>query len=541
MRCVLHALLFASCYARSNVFVHLLEWKWTDIEFECVDYLGPHGFTGVQISPPVEHATNKAGAWFERYQPASYLLNSRSGNQAELESMIRTCKKAGVKVYIDAVFNDMATHCGVGFAGTRYCNRTYGLPTPFWKPEDFHHVPDDASQNCRIDFDKYQNNTASGGDPPSHEMWYCDLCKLPDLATEKPHVQQKIAEHLVQLIDIGAGGFRVDAAKHIPPEQLQEIMHRVQKSRNLPEDIILETFSNETKPVKPSMYSKIGLLEYFDYQKHVCKHIAHPGRMAELRHVDKEFAYPSESVVAFLDNHDTQRDGLATLTYRNGSLYTLANVFMLAWPYGYPKLMSSFRIPDYLENGTDVGPPQHPVHEHGELNCGPGKPWVCEHRDPLIANMVAWRRIAGSAKPRHWIDDSGDRIAFARGAAFVALNRNSNDWSVRVQTGLPKGHYCDISKMDQGSCPYVQVNDDGTAQIVVPAMSALALHTEAKTSFAKMPPSGIYPVETLLHLFLFVGILSSIASCVRICSRSQSFDAKSEAEGGDKRRPLILA
>lgn len=39
-----------------TVIVHLFEWKWNDIADECERFLGPHGFAGVQISPPNEHA-----------------------------------------------------------------------------------------------------------------------------------------------------------------------------------------------------------------------------------------------------------------------------------------------------------------------------------------------------------------------------------------------------------------------------------------------------------------------------------------------------
>ncbi len=37
-----------------GVFVHLFEWRWTDIAKEC-SYLGAKGYTGVQVSPPMEH------------------------------------------------------------------------------------------------------------------------------------------------------------------------------------------------------------------------------------------------------------------------------------------------------------------------------------------------------------------------------------------------------------------------------------------------------------------------------------------------------
>ena len=38
--------------AAGDVFVHLFEWKWTDIAVECETVVGPAGFKAVQISPP---------------------------------------------------------------------------------------------------------------------------------------------------------------------------------------------------------------------------------------------------------------------------------------------------------------------------------------------------------------------------------------------------------------------------------------------------------------------------------------------------------
>jgi alpha-amylase len=32
-----------------NTAVHLFEWKWTDIANECERFLGPYGYSGVQV------------------------------------------------------------------------------------------------------------------------------------------------------------------------------------------------------------------------------------------------------------------------------------------------------------------------------------------------------------------------------------------------------------------------------------------------------------------------------------------------------------
>ncbi|KAH8336241.1 hypothetical protein KR067_008827, partial [Drosophila pandora] len=60
--------------------VHLFEWKWDDIAAECENFLGPYGYAGVQVSPVNENAVKDSRPWWERYQPISYKLVTRSGN-----------------------------------------------------------------------------------------------------------------------------------------------------------------------------------------------------------------------------------------------------------------------------------------------------------------------------------------------------------------------------------------------------------------------------------------------------------------------------
>ena len=69
----------------------------------------------------------------------------------------------------------------------------------------------------------------------------------------------------------------------------------------------------------------------------------------------------------------------------------MAVAFMLAYPYGYPHLCSSFFFDD-----PDQGPPN--VSENilsptvnSDGTCGNG--WVCEHRWRQIFNMVAFSNV----------------------------------------------------------------------------------------------------------------------------------------------------
>lgn len=83
---------------KRSAIVHLFEQKWSDIARECEEFLGPKGFGGVQISPPNEYAViEPLRPWFERYQPVSYKIESRSGNEEDFKDMIARCTKAGVR------------------------------------------------------------------------------------------------------------------------------------------------------------------------------------------------------------------------------------------------------------------------------------------------------------------------------------------------------------------------------------------------------------------------------------------------------------
>jgi len=69
----------------------------------------------------------------------------------------------------------------------------------------------------------------------------------------------------------------------------------------------------------------------------------------------------------------------------------MAVAFMLAYPYGYPRVMSS-----YTFSNADQGPPNVngnilSPHVNSDGTCGNG--WVCEHRWRQIANMVEFSNV----------------------------------------------------------------------------------------------------------------------------------------------------
>lgn len=77
--------------------VQLFEWKWKDIADECENFLSPRGYGGVQISPPNENAIIINRPWYERYQPISYSLKTRSGDENDFLDMTTRCNAVGVR------------------------------------------------------------------------------------------------------------------------------------------------------------------------------------------------------------------------------------------------------------------------------------------------------------------------------------------------------------------------------------------------------------------------------------------------------------
>lgn len=57
-------------------------------------------------------------------------------------------------------------------------------------------------------------------------MNYGWLVGLADLNTENPYVQERIATYLATLLSVGFSGFRIDAAKHMGPNNIAQILAR---------------------------------------------------------------------------------------------------------------------------------------------------------------------------------------------------------------------------------------------------------------------------------------------------------------------------
>lgn len=491
--------------ASGAAFVHLFEWRWSDIARECEVWLGPKGYRGVQISPPSEHAVLAAAGypWWQRYQTVSYKLDrSRSGTRAEFIDMVDRCRAAGVDIYADVVINHMTgTDNGVGSAGSAFTKYNYAA-VPYG-PADFH-TP------CAVTNYRDQANVQQ-----------CELVGLADLRTEQEAVRARIADYLTALHALGVAGYRIDAAKHMHARDIDAVLARVHaaaEAAGRPRPyVFLEVINNAGEAVGANDYFGVGYasggasdITEFQYGYRVTD--AFTGRngatLAGLATLT-DGLMPADKAVVFTDNHDNQRG--ANISYQDAD-YELAAIYTLAQPYGVVSLMSSYGFDRTTAAGRDAGPPGAngitlPVYADAPAavsrctaQLGSAQPgsWICEHRRPAIANMVAFRRVTAGLPTAAWQQiGTANQIAFARknpavahGAGFVALNRESAARSAVVLTTLPSGRYCDIVSGSfvpgTGTAPAactgaeVTVAGDGSATVSVPAHGAVALHVGAQ-------------------------------------------------------------
>jgi alpha-amylase len=452
-----------------SVIVQLFMWKWTDVAAECTNVLGPKGYGAVQISPPQENIVlpSRNYPWWQAYQAISYQLASRQGTRAQFAAMVQTCHNAGVKIYADAVVNHTAgtwPDDTKGSAGSSFTHYNY---PGIYQTQDFHH----CGRNGTDDISNWND---------AWEVQNCELVDLADLATGTDYVRTRLAAYLNDLLSLGVDGFRVDAAKHIPDADLAAIEAKLNGSPYVYQEVVY----GAGEPIQPAQYESTGDLIEFRYGQAVGTAFK-SGSISSLSDLDASARgiEPSDKAVVFTDNHDTQRSGSSTiLTYKDGTLYTLANVFELAWPYGTPVIMSSY---DFTDN--DAGPPSDSTGHTNDVSCGNG--WVCEHRQTAIENMVGFRNAVGSAAMNNWWSDGNNQIAFGRGdAGYVAINRESGALNRTFQTSLAAGTYCDVTHGDvsSGACtgPTVTVDGSGQFTATVDGMSTLAIDKNSKVNGA---------------------------------------------------------
>jgi alpha-amylase len=201
----------------------------------------------------------------------------------------------------------------------------------------------------------------------------------------------------------------------------------------------------------------VGLVTEFRYCMKLAWGINDYGQLGGLIDYGWGMARDDRAFV-FVDNHDNQRGhGGAgdVITHKTPREYKQAVSYMLAHPYGFAQVMSSY----YFEN-SDLGPPHNDDYRFGwdspyliknefisyftvhsavdvginaDGSCSGG--WVCEHRWNPIAKMVRFRNaVAGTQMDNYW--NNGGAVAFSRGSKGFFAMAKGGSMSETLATGL---------------------------------------------------------------------------------------------------------
>jgi alpha-amylase len=442
-------------HAPRTVMVQLFEWPWGAVGDECEQVLGPAGYAAVQVSPPQEHIVVSGAPWWERYQPVSYRLESRSGTEAEFAAMVARCARAGVDVYADVVLNHMTAGHGVGFAGTAYEHYRYG---DLWSFSDFHHCGRNGDDGIR-DFTNL------------YELQNCELLGMADLDTGASRVQERQAAYLNHLLDLGVKGFRVDAAKHMASADLRNLFARVPR----PNYRVLELILSPGEPVSAKDYAGVGDFNNFAYAYELGKAF-HAGDLASLPGLAARTNIATDDAVVFLENHDLERrpptEQLLAL-HNDPVLNRLGLVFLLTWPYGYPAVFSGYSFSD-----NDAGPP---VDASGKITGTCKAPFTCVHRAEWLARLVYFRNVTDREfRATNVWTASPNVIAFGRSnAGHVVLSVAPQARDLVVPTDLVPGRYCNIAS-DRPSDDCAEVDSAGALHVHIAPRSAFVILDEAR-------------------------------------------------------------
>jgi len=487
-------------FYKPSTILSFFGWKWQDILHE-VPFLASQGYDAIKISPPQEFVIRKGRPWWEIYQPVSYNLSQFYGTEDDFKAMIDLCHTFEIKVYADLVLNHMACYAEeesqhVGTNGTTFTKYHYGplnSNQDFYDFDDFYHLtPEGNLQTAPEDYGKFER------------IWHLehyDLLKLPKLNIEKTHVLAIEKRYVQYLLDYGIDGFRIDAAKHLNIPSVEKIFANMVTNDGLKPFLYQEYYVGGL-PVGIDTYSymekyfKIGYVTAFNYGDFLSDAINNKNNNLE-KLVSFNFGsswihYPENRAVVVLDNHDTERMMPSILNFRctKNNAYVLAYIFMFAWPFGIPKVMSSFRF-----NNQDDPIPNTPVWQNGRNTCfDPGSPWVCQHRWNAIANMVLLRKKTEQAEGVSHIWAEGNQVAFARSyqkpgeyvasLAFIVINATAKPLRRRFDTGLVAGKYIDLItgylKDGEMQGQTIQVKDYGFAEIEVKPYDAVAIGIDFK-------------------------------------------------------------
>lgn len=406
-----------------DVILHAFDWSY-DLVVERAEEIARIGYGAVLLSPPL-YSDPDGPEWWQRYQPKDYrLVRSRLGGLPQFRAAIDALHLAGVRVFVDVVFNHMANEKGrrpdpFNFPGdaelARYraerasfeADRLFGiLDNGLFSPWDFNPEGDIKNWN---DLHESQEHALSG---------------LPDLDLNDWVVERQ-RECLRAMNALGVDGYRLDAVKHLPEAHISRVFRTPEMDGKYLFGESLTANDGEENLFLWPLLERTGI-SYYDFPLYetMRRALAPSGSLRELADPAAfRQALPWDRAVTFSVTHDIPNNDVFRWQMLDRQDEHLANVYVMGRDGGVPLLYSdgnesARRYPDDRDRWAEA--------------------WCrADGR-----GMVAFHNAVQGTR-QSLLHESDTLLVFARGdSGIVAINKGGSEGRVGVQTaGLRRGPY----------------------------------------------------------------------------------------------------
>ena len=365
--------------SRKNVVVQMFNKPFRNIETLLPD-LEQIGYSHILISPPQK--SHPSEEWWGRYQPVDFMvIEGPLGDEDDLRDLCTHAGNSEIRIVVDTVLNHMANH--PDYVEIRGC-KVIRVKYPRYSIHDFYPI-----KHTSMD-------TLQG--------WM--NCDLPDLHTTSTYVRNEARNYLHMLVDLGVGGFRFDAAKHIEADFFDYVLSRLQGLFLFGEFVEANTFNIG--------YEYLKNMDAYDFPlaRTMKSAFGYGGDLRTLVNpsVDGN-ALSGVSAVTFVRHHDIAM---------------------------HPDWFDFFRIADPIDQSLAYA---------YILMRRDGTPFVYldEYNSEILKAGVAFHNLALGHGER-WIVTENNRLVLQRGSELLGvINKEANTWNlIGIQTGLKPGRYCEL-------------------------------------------------------------------------------------------------
>lgn len=254
---------------------------------EKLDYIKNLGVTAIWISPPSENellSRDGQESGYHGYFTHDYNSpDPHFGTKEDLINLVSTAHAKGLKVILDVVPNHTADYFQGG--SSTYDSADYQPAAPFNNPAWFHHNGDIVDWN------------------DENQVLNYDLGGLDDLDQGNAEARQAIKDvYRNWVVDTGADGVRIDAARSLPKDFIKEFEDYL----GVPS--FGEIFVGDVDYVSDFADYEWGVLDFplFFQAREV---FAHDASFTTVKAIfDQDYKYPNVNhLVTFIDNHDRDR------------------------------------------------------------------------------------------------------------------------------------------------------------------------------------------------------------------------------------------